>query len=184
MAKNTFRKCNRSYRARSAIFAPVQNLGLIIIDEEHEASYKNGEHPYYDARLVARFRSKLENAMLIMGSATPSVESFYRAAKGDYSLVKLTRRVSGRVLPKMEIIDMISELKSGNRHIFSRKLLSSIKATLDANKQVILFLNRRGHSTFVICRDCGFVLKCKYCDISLTYHFNDKNANVIIVATL
>jgi primosomal protein N' (replication factor Y) len=162
--------------ARSAIFAPVQNLGLIIIDEEHEASYKNGEHPYYDARLVARFRSKLENAMLIMGSATPSVESFYRAAKGDYSLVKLTRRVSGRVLPKMEIIDMISELKSGNRHIFSRKLLSSIKATLDANKQVILFLNRRGHSTFVICRDCGFVLKCKYCDISLTYHFNDKNA--------
>ena len=114
--------------------------------------------------------------MLILGSATPSVESYYKAAKGEYALVKLTKRVSGRPLPKLEIIDMISELKSGNRHIFSRKLLAGIKATLDANKQVILFLNRRGHSTFVLCRDCGFVLKCRYCDISMTYHFNEKSA--------
>ena len=162
--------------ARSAVFAPVRDLGMIIIDEEHEASYKNGEHPYYDARTVAQFRAKHENAMLLLGSATPSVESFYKVAKGEYALVKLTKRVSGRPLPKLEIIDMISELKSGNRHIFSRKLLAGIKATLDAKKQVILFLNRRGHSTFVICRNCGFVLKCKYCDISLTYHFKDKTA--------
>lgn len=162
--------------ARSAIFAPIQDLGIIIIDEEHEASYKNGEHPYYDARLVAQFRARHENAMLILGSATPSVESYYKAAKGEYALVKLTKRVFGRPLPKMEIIDMKSELKAGNRHIFSRKLLAGIKATLDADKQVILFLNRRGHSTFVLCRDCGFVLKCRYCDISMTYHFNEKSA--------
>jgi len=162
--------------ARSAIFAPIQNLGLIIIDEEHETSYKNGEYPYYDAKLVAEFRAKHENAMIVLGSATPSVESYYKAAIGEYALVKLTRRVSGRPLPKLEIIDMKSELEAGNRHIFSRKLLAGIKATLDANKQIILFLNRRGHSTFVICRDCGFVLKCKYCDISLTYHYNDKTA--------
>lgn len=162
--------------ARSAVFAPIRDLGMIIIDEEHEASYKNGEHPYYDARLVAQFRAKLENAMLLLGSATPSVESFYKVAKGEYALVKLTKRASGRPLPKMEIIDMKSELKSGNRHIFSRKLLAGIKETLESNKQVILFLNRRGHSTFVICRDCGFVLKCKYCDISLTYHFKEKKA--------
>lgn len=162
--------------ARSAIFAPIQDLGLIIIDEEHEASYKNGEHPYYDARLIAQFRAKHENAMLLLGSATPSVESFYKVAKGEYALVKLTKRVSGRPLPKMEIIDMKSELNSGNHNIFSRKLLAGIKETLEAHKQVILFLNRRGHSTFVICRDCGFVLKCRYCDISLTYHFKDKTA--------
>ncbi|MCG1012100.1 primosomal protein N' [Tepidanaerobacter sp. GT38] len=162
--------------ARSAVFAPIQDLGMIIIDEEHEASYKNGEHPYYDARLVAQFRAKHENAMLLLGSATPSVESFYKAAKGEYALVKLTKRVSGRPLPKMEIIDMKAELKSGNCHIFSRKLLAGIKATLEADKQVILFLNRRGHSTFIICRDCGFVLKCRHCDISLTYHFNEKSA--------
>jgi primosomal protein N' (replication factor Y) len=162
--------------ARSAIFAPIKDLGMIIIDEEHETSYKNGEHPYYDARTVAKFRVKNQNAMLVLGSATPSVESFYRVAKGEYSLIKLTKRVSGRPLPKMEIINMKEELKSGNRHIFSRKLLSGMKAVLECNKQVILFLNRRGHSTFVICRDCGFVLKCKYCDISLTYHFEDKSA--------
>ncbi|AEE91615.1 Primosomal protein N [Tepidanaerobacter acetatoxydans Re1] len=161
--------------ARSAIFAPIKDLGMIIIDEEHESSYKNGEHPYYDARTVAEFRAKKQNASLVLGSATPSVESFYKAAKQEYSLAKLTKRVSGRSLPKLEIIDMREELKSGNRHIFSRKLLSGMKETLEKHKQIILFLNRRGHSTFVICRDCGFVLKCKYCDIALTYHFEDKS---------
>jgi primosomal protein N' (replication factor Y) len=162
--------------ARSAIFTPIRDLGIIIIDEEHETSYKNGEHPYYDARTVARFRTKNQNAMLVLGSATPSVESYYKVAMGEYLLVKLTKRVSGRPLPKLEIIDMKQEMKSGNRHIFSRKLLYGMKNTLESHKQVILFLNRRGHSTFVICRDCGFVLKCKYCDISLTYHFEDKSA--------
>lgn len=162
--------------ARSAIFAPIKDLGIIIIDEEHETSYKNGEHPYYDARIVAKFRANNQNAMLVLGSATPSVESFYKVTTGEYSLVKLTKRVSGRPLPKLEIIDMKEELKAGNRNIFSRKLLSGIKAALDNKKQVILFLNRRGHSTFIICRDCGFVLKCVYCDISLTYHFEDRTS--------
>lgn len=162
--------------ARSAIFAPIQDLGMIIIDEEHETSYKNGEHPYYDARMVAQLRAKQQNALLVLGSATPSVESFYRACKGEYLLAELTKRVSGRHLPKLEVIDMREELKAGNRHIFSRKLLHGMKETLEQKKQVILFLNRRGHSTFVICRDCGFVLKCKYCDISMTYHFEDKTA--------
>ena len=123
-------------------------MGVIIIDEEHETSYKNGEH-HYDARTVAKFRTKKQNAMLILGSATPSVESFYKAAKGEYLLVKLTKRISGRPLPKMEIIDMKAELKSGNRHIFSRKLLAGMKKVLEHHKQVILFLNRRG--AFNIC---------------------------------
>ena len=150
-------------------------MGVIIIDEEHETSYKNGEHPYYDARTVAKFRAVQQNAMLVLGSATPSVESFYRVTQGEYSLVKLTKRVSERPLPRLEIVDMKEELKSGNRSIFSRKLVASMYDVMSKGKQVILFLNRRGHSTFVLCRDCGFVLKCKYCDISLTYHFEDKS---------
>jgi primosomal protein N' (replication factor Y) len=161
--------------ARSAVFAPVRDLGLIIIDEEHESSYKQMEHPFYDARVVARIRAEREGAMLIMGSATPSVESYFKALKGDYLLVKLTKRVSGRPLPSLEIIDMKEELKSGNRHIFSRKLFAGMKEAIVRGCQVILFLNRRGHSTFVICRDCGFVLKCPHCDISLTYHFEDRS---------
>ena len=144
--------------ARSAIFAPIKDLGVIIIDEEHETSYKNGEHPYYDARTVAKFRAVQQNAMLVLGSATPSVESFYRVTQGEYSLVKLTKRVSERPLPRLEIVDMKEELKSGNRSIFSRKLVASMYDVMSKGKQVILFLNRRGHSTFVLCRDCGFVL--------------------------
>ncbi|ADL07787.1 replication restart helicase PriA [Thermosediminibacter oceani] len=161
--------------ARSAIFAPIKDLGLIIIDEEHESSYKQVEFPFYDARQVACFRAEAEGAAIIFGSATPSVESFYRAVKGEYIFLKLTRRVSGRPLPPIEIVDMREELKSGNRHIFSRKLCSEMEAALSRGEQVILFLNRRGHSTFVLCRDCGFVLKCPHCDISLTYHSIDKS---------
>ncbi|MDN5312339.1 MAG: hypothetical protein PWQ68_1312 [Thermoanaerobacteraceae bacterium] len=161
--------------ARSAIFAPIKNLGLIIVDEEHESSYKQAEHPYYDARAAAIFRARMQNAALIFGSATPSVESYYKVVTGEYLLVKMTKRASGMPLPELEVVDMREELKAGNRHIFSRKLVSSIKQTLSCNRQAILFLNRRGHSTFVICRDCGFVLKCPHCDISLTYHFDDKS---------
>lgn len=159
--------------ARSAVFAPVKNLGIVIIDEEHDSSYKQFEFPYYDARKVAELRAKQHDTILILGSATPSVESYYKATKGKYGLAKLTKRVLGRSLPSIEIIDMRKELKSGNRLIFSRKLLKGIHETLSLGYQVILFLNRRGHSTFVLCRNCGFVLKCPHCDISLTYHFRD-----------
>lgn len=162
--------------ARSAVFAPVKNLGIIIIDEEHDPSYKQFEFPYYDARKVAKLRAEQYNTILILGSATPSVESYYKATKGKYGLATLTKRVLGRSLPTIEIIDMRKELKSGNRLIFSRKLLKGIYETLSLGYQVILFLNRRGHSTFVLCRDCGFVLKCPHCDISLTYHFRDRIA--------
>lgn len=161
--------------ARSAIFAPLKNLGLVIVDEEHESSYKQAEHPYYDARTAAVLRARMQNAALIFGSATPSVESYYKVATGEYLLVKMTKRASGMPLPELEVVDMRKELKDGNRHIFSRKLTASIEQTLTAGRQAILFLNRRGHSTFVICRDCGFVLKCPHCDISLTYHSGDKN---------
>ncbi|HHW02938.1 MAG TPA: primosomal protein N' [Thermoanaerobacterales bacterium] len=161
--------------ARSAIFAPVKNLGLIIVDEEHESSYKQAEHPYYDARTAAILRARMQKAQIIFGSATPSVESYYKVASGEYMLVKMTRRASGMPLPKLEVVDMREELKAGNRHIFSRKLVASIKQILSSGRQAILFLNRRGHSTFVICRDCGFVMKCPHCDISLTYHFDDRS---------
>ena len=162
--------------ARSAIFAPVDELGLIIIDEEHETSYKQVEYPFYDARKVASLRARQDDAVLIMGSATPSVESYYKALNGKYLFIKMTKRVNDRPLPTIEIVDMKKELKSGNRSMISRKLYENIKATLQGGHQTILFLNRRGHSTFVICRDCGFVLKCNHCDISLTYHFDDKTA--------
>lgn len=162
--------------ARSAVFSPIKDLGIIIIDEEHETSYKQGEFPYYDARLVAEIRAKQQDAMLLLGSATPSVESYYKVAQGQYLLAAMKTRVSGRTLPEVEIVDMREELKAGNRHMFSRKLVDKMKETLLQGKQIILFLNRRGHSTFVICRDCGFVLKCNHCDISLTYHFQNKAA--------
>lgn len=177
-----FREWYRIYRgdaditigARSAVFAPIRELGLIIVDEEHETSYKNMEFPFYDARQVARFRAELQGAAVLFGSATPSVESFYRAVKGEFGFLKLTRRVTGKPLPPVEIVDMREELKAGNKHIFSRKLCNEMDAALARGEQVILFLNRRGHSTFVLCRDCGYVLKCPHCDISLTYHMSDK----------
>lgn len=162
--------------ARSAIFAPVKALGLIIIDEEHESSYKQMEYPYYDARTVAKMRVEQNKALLIMGSATPSIESYYNVAQRSYMLVKLLKRATGKPLPHVELIDMKEELKAGNHSIFSRKLIDCMRQELDAQRQVILFLNRRGHSTFIICRECGFSLKCPHCDISLTYHFNSKIA--------
>lgn len=161
--------------ARSAVFAPIKDLGLIIVDEEHETSYKQFDFPFYDARYVAKRRALLQEAMLVFGSATPSVESYYKGITGEYLMIKLTKRVTGKPLPQIQLIDMRKELKSGNRHIFSRELYRGMKQVLSCGLQVILFLNRRGHSTFVICRDCGFVLKCPYCDISLTYHFEDKS---------
>lgn len=160
--------------ARSAIFAPVKNLGLIIIDEEHENSYKQGTHPYYHAREVAQKRAEINNIDLILGTATPSLESFYEAKEGDYEYLSLPNRVDDKLMPPVEIINMKEELKKGNPSIFSGYLKKRLKKVLQNGEQAILFLNRRGYSSFVLCRSCGDVIKCDNCDISMTYH-RDKN---------
>jgi primosomal protein N' (replication factor Y) len=159
---------------RSAVFAPFDNLGLIIIDEEHEATYKQSDgRPRYNAKEVAEKRCKIEDAVLVMASATPSLETYYKALKGEYKLLKLTKRIKAS-MPEIEIVNMSEELARGNTSIFSRRLFSYIKENLKRGEQTILFLNRRGYSSFVACRDCGYVPKCPNCDISLTYHFEDK----------
>lgn len=160
---------------RSAIFAPFPNLGLIIIDEEHETSYKqDAAHPFYHARDVAVKRSELANCPLILGSATPSLESFYSAERGEYTRLNLPSRVSNIEMPPVEIVDMREELKRGNRTIFSRVLRRTIEERLSQGQQIILFLNRRGFSTHVFCRTCGYVERCDNCSISLTFHFHTK----------
>ncbi|MTI67601.1 MAG: primosomal protein N' [Firmicutes bacterium] len=158
--------------ARSAIFAPFKNLGLIVIDEEHESSYKSSMSPKYDTIEVAKKRCELEGASLLLGSATPSINTYYEALKKDIKLLELNNRVNKKKMPEVDVIDMKEELKSGNKSIFSKKLYEAIKDNLKIGKQTILFLNRRGFSTFISCRECGHVLKCRECDISLTYHRN------------
>jgi primosomal protein N' (replication factor Y) len=159
--------------ARSAVFAPVQNLKLIIIDEEHEYSYKSEISPKYHTRNIAEFRIDRNNGLLIMGSATPSIESYYKALNGEYNLIEIDKRVKNCTLPEVTVVNMKDELKNGNKSVFSSILLKKIDNTLLKNKQIILFLNRRGHSTFVSCRACGYVSKCSNCDVSLTYHAED-----------
>ncbi|KQL54683.1 primosomal protein N' [Heyndrickxia shackletonii] len=156
--------------ARSAIFAPFENLGIIIIDEEHETSYKQEENPRYHARDVAIFRGNYHKCPVILGSATPSLESFARAQKGVYTLLTMNRRMNNKELPNVSIVDMREELREGNRSIFSRELFSKLQDRLEKKQQTVLFLNKRGYSSFVMCRDCGFVIQCPHCDISLTYH--------------
>ncbi|MDE0681727.1 MAG: primosomal protein N' [Candidatus Poribacteria bacterium] len=155
---------------RSAIFAPVQKLGMLIMDEEHSDSYKSDTAPRYHARDVAQKRSDLANCPVLLGSATPSLESFHRARNGRYRLLSLPDRVFDRKMPDVHIVDMRTELKKGNRTIFSDLLRSSIEERLVRREQIILFLNRRGHSTYVFCRTCGYVERCDNCSISLTYH--------------
>ncbi len=159
---------------RSAVFAPVKKLGLLIIDEEHSDSYKSDTAPRYHAREVAQKRTELANCPLILGSATPSLESFFHAQSGTYKLLTLPSRVLDRKMPEVHIVDMRSELKKGNRTIFSEFLRSSIAERLEKREQVILFLNRRGHSRYVFCRTCGYVEKCRNCSLSLTFHFETK----------
>ncbi len=156
--------------ARSAIFAPLKNIGVIVIDEEHETSYKAENAPTYHAKDVADFRCSCHNATLILASATPSIESFYHAKQGDYKLVSLTQRPTAQTLPDVSVCDMREEMKSGNRSCIGTALQREIRKNKDAGEQTILFLNRRGFSSFVSCRSCGFVIKCKNCDVSLTYH--------------
>lgn len=158
--------------ARSAIFAPLENLGLIILDEEHETSYKQDESPRYHAREVAKWRGKYNHAPVVLGSATPSLESRARAMKGKYQLLRLKHRVNKQPLPPIQIVDMRPEIKERGETNFSRPLLDKLTDRLMRNEQSILMLNRRGYSSFMMCRDCGEVLKCPNCDISLTLHMD------------
>ena len=155
---------------RSALFTPFENLGLIIIDEEHEGSYKAENMPKYHAREVAGKLAELTGASLILGSATPSIDSYYKAKNGEYKLYKLTQRLTGNTLPTVYVEDMREELKEGNKSVFSRHLHKLIEDRLEKHDQIMLFLNRRGVSGFVSCRECGEVVKCPHCDISLSYH--------------
>ncbi|MFB0559482.1 MAG: primosomal protein N' [Dehalococcoidales bacterium] len=158
--------------SRSAIFAPQPDLGLIVIDEEHEWTYKQQDAPRYHARNVAMKLAELTGAVVILGSATPDVETFYHAQNGDYSLLRLPERVTPGegLLPRVEVVDLRDELKAGNRSIFSRSLSEAIAGAVVNREQVILFLNRRGGATFVQCRNCGLVLRCKRCEVTLTHH--------------
>jgi primosomal protein N' (replication factor Y) len=156
--------------ARSAIFAPLQHIGLIIMDEEHESSYKQDEMPRYHARDVAQWRSAYHHCPLILGSATPSLESRARAQKNVYQLIRLTQRANQRPLPPVTVVDMKQELKKTQESNFSAPLLEALRRRVVHHEQSVLLLNRRGFSAFVMCRDCGFVLKCPNCDISLTLH--------------
>lgn len=155
---------------RSALFTPFERLGLVIIDEEHENSYKSESMPKYHAREVAGELCRMKNASLILGSATPSVESYYRAKKGELKLFTLKERLAGGQLPRVYVEDLRSELKSGNRSIFSRRLYGLINDRLKRGEQTILFINRRGYAGFVSCRACGHVMKCPHCDVSLSEH--------------
>lgn len=162
--------------ARSAVFAPCEKLGVIIIDEEHEQSYLSDKHPRYDAREVAQRRCEHEGGTLILASATPSLKTFARAlpnmrsSLGHLTLLEMPRRVLNRPLPEIEVVDMRRELELGNRSVFSGRLDSALRACLARGEQAMLFLNRRGYATFVSCRACGHVMKCPECDVSLTYH--------------
>lgn len=159
---------------RSALFTPFGNLGLIVIDEEHEPSYKSESSPRYHARETAVQRAVLEHAHVIMGSATPSLEAYSRAMDGRYALVRLNARYGSRPMPQVFISDLREELKAGNRSVLSRKLREKISVRLEKKEQVILFLNRRGYAGFVSCRSCGQVMKCPHCDVSLSEHNNDR----------
>lgn len=147
-----------------------------IIDEEHDASYLSERNPRYPTHEIARFRARYNGCNLILGSATPSVESYYRAERGEYRLVKLKNRVNLRPLPDMEIVDMRAELKNGNPGFLSAALQSELAACIEAGNQAILFINRRGYASYVMCRSCGYVAKCEQCDVSLVYH---KDENVL-----
>lgn len=203
---DTWRRCRAGLidvviGARSALFAPLPNLGLIVIDEEHDSSYKQAETPYYHARAVALELARRVGATVILGSATPALETYYRAARGEFTLLELPKRVMGHAqviqnsksqipsaklvvrelgedypaaryldLPPVEVVDLRAELKAGNRSMFSRTLQREMARALAAREQVILFLNRRGTATFILCRDCGYVFQCRRCENPMTYH--------------
>ena len=169
-------ECDVVIGSRSAIFAPQPDLGLIIIDEEHEWTYKQENVPHYHARDAAIKLAELAGAVVVLGSATPDVETYHKAKNGQYKLLELPQRVVpsvGGALPQVEVVDMREELKAGNRNIFSRSLAQSINRAITAGEQVILFLNRRGGSYYIQCRRCGFVLRCRRCDVPLAHHITN-----------
>ena len=159
---------------RSALFTPFSNLGLIIIDEEHESTYKSEQVPRYHARETAIFRASMENASVVLGSATPSLEAFYQCKQGRYTLLELKKRASDQTLPTVYTVDMREELKHGNRSIFSDQLKELMAQRLESKQQIMLFLNRRGYAGFVSCRSCGYVVKCPHCDVALSSHKGGK----------
>ncbi len=159
--------------ARSCIFAPLQNVGVIVIDEEHDGSYYSESNPRFHTHEIARYIAFLNNCPLILGSATPSIESFYLAKSGEYRLVRLTRRANERELPAIQIVDMLSEIRLGNSGIFSRSFIHELENCIAGGHQAMIFLNRRGFSSFVMCRECGYVPKCEDCDVSLVLHKDD-----------
>ena len=156
--------------ARSAVFAPARDLSLIVVDEEHESTYLSDHHPRYDAREIALKRCERENATLILASATPSILSFAKARRGDYMLLEMPRRVMDRPLPEVQVVDMREELENGNRTVLSGELRRALKECTARGEQAMLLMNRRGYNSFVSCRNCGYVVKCPNCDISMTYH--------------
>ncbi len=156
--------------ARSAIFSPIENLGIIIIDEEHEQSYISESNPRYDTHEIAEFRRKYNDCILVLGSATPSIDSYLKALEGEYELVEMPVRVNGMEMPKIVIVDMLNELRHGNNEIFSIPLIAELGNVVEKKKQAMIFINRRGFSSFQRCRECGYVAKCKDCDVSLVYH--------------
>lgn len=159
---------------RSALFTPFSNLGFIIIDEEHEGSYKSETVPKYHARETAIERARMSGASVVLGSATPSIDSYYKALEGEYELYSLNNRTSDSALPTVEVVDLRDELKAGNRSILSKRLRECIQDRLDKKEQMMLFINRRGYAGFVSCRACGHVMKCPHCDVSLSAHNNGK----------
>ena len=160
--------------ARSAIFAPAEKIGVIIIDEEHDSSYKSEATPKYDAKEVAKQIAKQNNCPLLLGSATPDMKTYYSAMNGKVQLLTLTKRANQSSLPSVEVVDLKIELASGNRSMLSMALYQQIEENLKQKRQTILFLNRRGYSTFIMCRNCGYTVKCKNCNISMTYHSFEK----------
>ncbi|WP_371370922.1 primosomal protein N' [Sporomusa aerivorans] len=156
--------------ARSALFAPVDNLGVIILDEEHEFTYKQEDSPRYHARQVALFRARIAGAAVILGSATPSVETYHQALSGEHTLITMDKRVDNVPLPPVTVVDMREELLKGRRSVISPALTEMLAEALFRKEQAVILLNRRGYSTFVLCRECGHVLKCRHCDIALVYH--------------
>ncbi len=160
--------------ARSAVFTPLENIGIIIVDEEHDGSYSSETSPRYNTFDVALLRAQYNGAKLVLGSATPSVETYRRAKEGEFGLITLKDRINARPMPEVELVDMRREVKRGNPSAFSAHLKQRLEACLESGNQAILFLNRRGYSQTVICRDCGYVAKCKDCDIALTYHSEEK----------
>lgn len=159
--------------ARSAIFAPLKNIGLIVIDEEHDGSYVSESNPRYNTIEVAKMRANLCGCSLVLGSATPDIESYHSAMIGDYEIIEMKHRINKRDLPPIKLVDMCKEVKMGNNSVFSLSLIDALKRTIESGNQAMLFINRRGFSSFLMCKECGWVAKCESCDVSLVYHKYD-----------